>query len=57
MKKRAIVLLLSFFLLPLSLLAQPCATDEVSISLDPNAIDVENPASEDYFYNLTFECS
>ena len=115
MKKRAIVLLLSFFLLPLSLLAQtgtnftfrvivtggvlkvtlsglstgsfnamqvrlicqegsstpvfnqflplssfmaqPCATDEVSISLDPNAVDVENPASEDYFYDLTFECS
>ena len=45
-------------LLPLSsFMAQPCATDEVSISLDPNAIDVENPASEDYFYDLTFECS
>lgn len=45
-------------LLPLSsFMAQPCATDEVSISLDPNAVDVENPESEDYFYNLTFECS
>lgn len=44
--------------LPLSsFMAQPCATDEVSISLDPNAVDVENPESEDYFYNLTFECS
>lgn len=44
--------------LPLSsFMAQPCATDEVSISLDPNAVDVENPASEDYFYDLTFECS
>ena len=45
-------------LLPLSsFMAQPCATDEVSISLDPNAVDVKNPESEDYFYNLTFECS
>ena len=45
-------------LLPLSsFMAQPCATDEVSISLDPNAVDVENPESEDYFYDLTFECS
>lgn len=45
-------------LLPLSsFMAQPCATDEVSISLDPNAVDVENPESKDYFYDLTFECS
>lgn len=45
-------------LLPLSsFMAQPCATDEVSISLDPNAVDVENPESEGYFYDLTFECS
>lgn len=44
--------------LPLSsFMAQPCATDEVSISLDPNAVDVENPESEGYFYDLTFECS
>lgn len=45
-------------LLPLSsFMAQPCATDEVSISLDPYAVDVKNPESEDYFYDLTFECS